>query len=485
MTIRRRTPTHVSQRYLADSPSQQFRFQAAEIARRDGVMVPSYATGDDAIKRDRDLMVRLNRDLFMNNAPYRAIINGMVGAVVGTDGVEFCPTADKETKDVLTSLWLDWTKYADFTRRQSFTGMERQIFTELLVVGEVLLVKRKSLKLQIVESERIKEVTTNDNGEITSVSVYDPNAKSGSVTISSENFIYLSLTERPSQVRGAGILWCCADIVSMLSYVLRKSARAWGMAANYAIAVEADSAPAWGEKMAEASTTDPETGETYETDDPLEGRSFSMEDCQIFLGRKGEKISTVSHNGIPNVQLGEHVLTYLRIISSVIGCDAATFVLSDYSKVNYSSSRAANVSLSKVVSRFQNQLGYTFYDRVGRWLIGSWGAMGIISNSEELLDTIAWIYPKPPIIDAKGEAQAAELELSLGLTTHNDLLLARNIDPSVYLAQRKQEILDAINTANEIKQETGVDVKWECLIGFPYSVTSSKEETKPEEKEND
>lgn len=485
MIPKTRMPSHIAQKYLADSPSQAFRFQAAEIARRDGVMVPNYANGDDAIKRDRELMVRLNRDLFMNNACYRAIVGGMVGVIVGDDGAEFSPEVDKPTKDILTKLWLQWTKYADFTGRNSFTTMERQIVQELLIVGEVLLLKRKGLKLQIVESERIKEVLTNENGEITEIVVTDPralNPSTGGVkSLKPSDFIYLSLTERPSQVRGAGILWCCADIVSMLSYILRKSARAWGMAANYAIAVEAAAAPEWGKQMAEANTVDAETGEDI-SDDPLEGRTFAMEDCQIFLGRQGEKISTISHNGIPNVQLGEHALTYLRIISSVIGCDAATFVLSDYSKVNYSSSRAANISLGKVVSRFQNMLAYTFYDRVGRWLIGSWGALGLVPNAVELLDTVAWIFPKPPIIDAKGEAEAAEKELALGLVTHNQLLLQRNTDPAVYLEQRKQEIIEAIRVANEITQETGEEIHWQTLVGMPQGKTEAAVKTESKEQ---
>jgi capsid protein len=453
------------------TPEQQFRFTAAEIARRDGVFVPAYATGEDAIKRDRELMVRLNRDQYMNSAPYRAIIMAFCGAVCGDDGIEFSPVAEPKTKILLQTLWTKWTNFADITGRGTFTDLERQIVTELAVVGEVLLVKRKGLALQIIESERIAAVLTDAQGAVTAVEVLDPAAEKGRITIKASDCIYVSLTDRPSQMRGAGILWSCCDVVSMLTYILRKSARAWGMAANYAIAIEADSAPEYAAMLAQQTQTDPETGEiiTPTETDPLDGRSFQMDDAQMFFGRKGEKISTISHNGVPNVMLSEHVLTYLRIISSVVGFDAATAILSDFSQTNYSSSRAANLALSKTVSRFQNKLTYCLYDRIGRWLIGSWGVMGLLpeADSTEILDSVNWICPKPQVIDAKGEAQANQLELQLGLTTHNDLLLARNKSPEQYLAQRSAEIVRAVETAKLISEATGETIQWQTLCGMP------------------
>ena len=459
------------------------RHMAAEIARREGVSIPAYESGDDAIKRDRELMVKISRDMFMNNAVYRSIISGLVTATIGEDGVEFKPNVAEPYKSYLQNKFNQWTRFADYSKRKSFTSIERHIATEMFVVGEILLVKRRSdMSLQLIETERIVNVNTDkSDGSLVSVDIKDSSKRSGLTTVKAEDCIYISLTDRPTQTRGCGILWSCLDVVQMLMFVLRSSAKAWGVASQYAVVVEKENANQVAAQLAAQQYTT-EEGEAPTEDEDLEGRYVTVDDVQTFFGKVGEKVTVVNQSGVPNTQLGEHVLTFLRIISSVIGCDAATFVLSDYSKVNYSSSKAANVALTRTIKRFQNELAYSLYDRVGRWLVGTWALTDevfIKADETLIVNSVSWIFPKPAIIDSKSENEAAAKELELGLNSHGDILLARNLDPETVLQKRKAEIIRAYQITEEIKTETNgaVVVPWEILVGAPVSVNKAPQDT--------
>lgn len=460
-----------------------FRYYAAEVARRECMTVPNYSDGEDAIKSDYNLMVRINRDLYQNNPVYRAIINGVCTAIVGEDGCEFSPKVQglitPEIKQAMQDLFLNWCKFADYSERFSFTEIERLVCTELLVVGSCLLYKANGTKLQLIEVERVKEILTDFAGRITGFVLFDKSKPEGVTTLDASDCIYVSNVDRPSQVRGTGLLWSVCDVCTMLMFILRRSAKAWAIASSYALAFEAENGSAVAAAMNNIAGSD---GEESDPDapvypkDPTEGRSACLDDVSMFFGKPGEKVSVVNHTGVPNVQLGEHVLTYLRIISSVIGVDAATFVQADFSRVTYASSRSANIAMSRVVRKFQNQLSYTFYRPTALWLLGSWRSnpATIIPDDVSVLNSINFIFPKPPIIDGKQEADANEKELALGLVTHNELLLSRNKDPQAYYQARVAEILEADRLVEEIRAKTNgrIILPWQTLCGLGSQKTA-------------
>ena len=312
-------------------------FKAAQIAMREGVVPSYFVWGDDAVKYDRHIMVPLARDMYQNNAIYAAIIDRLVTEVIGEDGVELKPTHRLQSvNEEIKAKWATWCEYADFEQEDDFTEIERRVFTEVLNVGEVLLYKRRAdHTLQIIESERIEDITYGERGEPESFRISTRGNEP--IDISADDTIFICLKKnRKSDGRGTGLLWNCMDVVHMLMHILRSSAKSWGVTAKIALAVTT----AGGSALVEALNRQSNGGATVDSDGDGEvdsaasiaSRFIDIPDGTVFFGKPGESVSAVPHNGVPNAARDQHVLTYLRIISSVCGFDAATVLLGDFSK---------------------------------------------------------------------------------------------------------------------------------------------------------
>lgn len=470
------------------SDATNLRYAAAEAYRRDGIFVPWASTGEQATKRDRNFMVRIARDQYQNNPITRAIINGLVSECIGSDGAELLPTVDDPAlKQDIKQVWDSFCSDCDYSDMDQFTDIERRMFTELLVVGEVLFIKRTGQrKLQMIESEAIRYVDVNDKGQTTAfyispdqnynynnISMMPGTNDAGGIRIPARQAIWLTLKERVSQVRGAGILWSVFDVVNMLSFVLRSSAKAWALLSRQGLIINRENAGELGYQMSSTAPPNPTNDDT--TPDSVQDRWVDFNDISVFFGKPGEKISAVDQSNIPNTQLGEHVLTFLRVISSVVGVDAATFVLQDWSKTSFSSSRAAHVSLTKWVKTYQNILTNRFYRPVARWLLGTAMDNGELpeERKNEILEQFTFVMPKPKMVDQEGEAKANQLEMNMGLTTYSKMCLERNMDPAQVLAHRKQEMIDAIIISQDIEKQTGVKVPYQAFCGLEISKSLS------------
>lgn len=420
----------------------QLSWRAAQIAIREKLTVRQDVFGDDSVKENRELMVALARDMYQNNALYSGIINRMVMEVIGNDGFELKPTGKRQAVNKgIVQQWLGWCEYADYEEDDDFTELERRIFAELLNVGEVLLVKiRSNQTLQIIETERIEKIEYKKNGAPESFVVSEKGGKQKS--ISADDAIFLCLKNcRKSQERGSGVLWSCMDIVHMLMFILRSSAKSWGVISKIAAVINKEEGSTLAAQMRRASNGESVEDDEEEDDSDVADRLYDLPEGFIFVGKQGENISPVSHAGVPNADIEKHIMIYLRIISAEIGFDAATVLLNDFTKTNYSSSRAARVALSKTVGRWQSLLRRRLYNRVYRWLAGGWIASGSVRGiTESALTEYEWIPPKPMIIDNKGEAEANEKELAIGVVTHDQLILERNGNPESIEDQRIAEI---------------------------------------------
>ena len=497
------------------SPTR-LRYEAAERYRADGISVPLSKNGATLIKKDRQYMVRINRDLQQNNPIYKSIINSLVTNVLGVDGASVIWHVDNETdKDWLKKQFKIFNRIADYTGRFSLTELERIILQELLVVGEVLLLKkRKSLQLQIIETERIKTVNSDNTGKIISFDI-EGGTNTEVVTVLAKDAIYIYNPERYSSNRGLGVLWSACDLINTESYILRSSAKAMGIASRHTVAIEKED----GEQqmanyneglagntppVADATGTDVETPTDWVAPDDYEypeDRIFDVEDTTMFIGKKGEKINLVNQNGVPNGKIGDHILTFSRIVASSVGIDAASAVLGDFSKYNYSSSKAAHIMMTATVKRIQSRLINQGYNKILRWLVGSWMANESLPlpKSDETLDSFEIILPIPSIVDEKGQAEAAQMTMELGISTHEEQLLARNKDRKAYLKARAEEFITAYQTVEYIKQQTdgNLIIPYQVLCGLPLTIaatvateqqddgdSSNDDNSKPSEKDN-
>ena len=458
-----------------------------------GGFIGSYKSGDIAVTNRADA-VKWNRHLFLNNAIHKALIQSLVSMVLGTDGVEVIVNADEQVKQDLSSVLAGFYRNADLTKINYFTELERLILTELLVAGEVLVLKvREKRALQIIETERIKEVILSDTtGEIVAFHIYDEKHEKGYIEIKKKNAIFLSLVDRPSQIRGVGILTPALDVIGLMGSVMSSSAAGMAVVSKHALIVKKRDAEETAAAMSYSYTgggeeDDDSEDEQDEIIDPV-GVS-DMGDALIFWSNDPDAdLHAVNHNGVPNDKLAEHLLTYCRVISSTCGLDAAAVILHDFSQYSYSSSKASSIGMRRTVNRIQNLLVHRLYRPVFNWIIGS-----EIANPDSpiedvtLLDKYECVLPVPPVADDKSASKNIQTELESGITTHEKVLAERNIDRKTFLSQRKDEIMSAIEVAKEIEEKTGMQVPYEIFCGAPLSKTAmaklneEDEERKPNE----
>lgn len=437
-------------------------FTAPAAMVRDGFSFPTYVSGDSAIS-NRKLALAASRHMYQNNALYASLINRLCDVITGPSGADLMvTTGEDDLNDMIETVFDQWAKRPEITGRFDWQQLQRIISRELFIAGECLLVKvRGQLKLQVIESERIKTANVDAVGQYTSFVVTDPAAQSGYTTVSAADCLFISAVLQPSQTRGTSPLWSCIDVINMVMSILRSSAKSWGLVSRLAFVIKKAAAGQLAFNESYSVTTDCDgdgTADVLQDDDDTNNileRFQNFGDGVIGNLEPGEDIAAIPHSGVPNSDLEKQLLIYLRVVSSTIGIDAATTLLNDWSKTNWSSSKAANEALSHVASTWQQLLFRQFHSRVFRWVIGS-----VAANEETALPDRPEIFEhrfigyKPSVLDEEKQAKSIQLMMSQGTLTHSEALLQRGIDRAEQLKRIKKEILDAVRDWSELQRQT-------------------------------
>lgn len=429
-----------------------YRIRGVEIAKRDGVRVPFYRTGDEAVLRDMDFALRIARDQYMNSQTYQAIINRLVVYILGVDGVEVrLNTDDQALRAKFNRLWSRWCRSPETTGRFTFTEFEKRMVVELLVSGVLLLVKCPGPKLQIIEREFIKKINTNEaTGEIVSFTVKLPGDKRPR-TIAAAKCIFVSSVQRYSQYWGTGVLWVSSPWIMLLEFVQNISGRAWGAAASHALTVNVADPVGW-RKNAASPGGPPGV--------------YDVNGIKYFVAQPGQTLAPVDQNKIPNSQFDAHCFTFLKYICAPTGTNPY-HLLNDYSQQTYAGDKSARLAKQSIVGSAQTQMKRV-YHKVLWWLAGGWMADGELSAAHAL-DVLEMIEPELPVItqsDPRQQAEADRAQLEIGTKTLPGILREQNQDPEEHRRERVRAITNAIDDAKEIERLTGVAVAWEPLAGI-------------------
>ncbi|MEN6336091.1 MAG: hypothetical protein ABFE01_17700, partial [Phycisphaerales bacterium] len=136
----------------------------------------------------------------------------------------------------------------------------------------------------------------------------------------------------------------------------------------------------------------------------------------------------------------------------------------DWSMANYSQSRAI---LEQAYQTFcEGQDGaedHQYQPMVEWWLPVLLKDAGVKAPKDEIV--VEWIRPSFPWIDQLKEAQAHGVKIDRCLTTHAHVLKELNLDREEVVAAVEQEVLDAIEVAENIKTKTGKEVDWRMFCG--------------------
>lgn len=462
-------------------------YRSVRVAAAEGRSYTAYP-GESHDERDRAKLVNQSRDFMRNNAIYKGMIERMVSYIVG-NGFELQVTgaADGTIKKV-EGLWRSWFAKPEVRNLLSGAEVSRMICRELLIAGDNAVLKTDKGLIQLFEAEQIDSTDTkkfpngirkDDYGRPMEFSLCPWQAhgldKRKANAVKAEDVLFLTNPERPSNIRGVPASQSSFAMLHRINDVCDSEAIAWQLLSRMAIAITRES----GEEKAYIESKDDPDKTTEDKEGDLATRLTELDYALIFHGKTGEGVAGIERN-IPGMNFSESLRMFLRLLGLPVGCPLE-LVLLDWTKSNYSQSRAVLEQAFENFLFWQYKLRDFFYGPLFEWKLGHWQSQdtGGIGKNNKLAAN--WIMPTFPWIDQLKEVQAYSEKVERGFTTHSQTCKSLKLDPDDVLEQREAEVRSAIERAQRIEKETGVLVPWQHFAGLkPPTQAPAVAEEKPQ-----
>ncbi|HET6499057.1 MAG TPA: phage portal protein [Coriobacteriia bacterium] len=391
------------------------------------------------------------------------------------------------TRDVETR-WHLWarSKEADSTGRLSLYGLTSLVFRTAFDDGELFPVLRYSadrgrmspLSIQLVDADAIQQppkirkgarivdgIELNEMGAEIAYHVLDAEtakytrvpkygAASGRLFM-----LHVGAPDRPGEVRAISRLAPIIHELQKLTDYQVAEIEAAVINASFAASIETDPEGDAGSVLQGVVERGSSQAETDAGDTRTAPPSFGwFNKPGIFLERlkKGQKL--VAHDTKrPNVNFEQFVKAWLRGLSASLGIPVEVLEMSF--NANYSASRASLILFWRTIEKMRAQLAEDFLNPVFEaWLGEEVAAARIMAPGWETpLFRAAWVNcdwigSPQPNIDPRAEADAAEKNIALGLTTRAREASALNGSDFADNVSRLKVENDALAAAQESLQ---------------------------------
>ena len=460
-------------------------YHAVRVSTREG-RSGTAASGDVHAKYDRAKLINLSREFFRDNAIYHGMISKAAEYIVGGGFGLQAKTSDPAWNSAAETIWREWWKRPEIRGVMSGTAVEEMVAREVLLCGDTGAIKTKDRGLlQLVEAEQLVGNEPNADGiekdaygrPLTFlVAPYRDRTgapiPSDAKRISAADFLFLTRPERPSSLRGVPPAQSAFSMIHRINDVCDAEAFAWQLLSRLAISITREGAAA-------IAFGDSETDDTKTVDADLASRIHQFDTGLVFHGEPGEKVEGIDRN-IPGKDFTASLTTFLRLLGLPLGLPLE-FILLDWTKSNYSQSRAILEQAQQSFGKWQTLLEMFFHRPAYEWRIARAIQDGELPKNAEW-NAHEWIMPRFPWIDQLKEAQAQGVKIERAFCTHGQVLKGEGLDREEVIAARELEIRDAIGRVQAIESETGVRVPWEYLAGLSPSVNAAKIEQPGDEK---
>lgn len=440
----------------------------------------SEGSGDYHLEYDRGRLIDQSRDFYRNNAIYKGMIDRAVSYIVGA-GFKLQIQGAKRTADQLEARWRQFQRRPEVRNLFSGADVADIICSELLLCGDATALKVKSAgekRIQLVEAEQVADrnkagtgISTTPEGRPKTFRIC-PWGRRGQVSVSAgqdwpaEKVLFVTSSRRSSQTRGEPALQAAFPMLHRINDACDSEAIAYQMISRFVLTVSRKD----GEQKAYTeSKVDPNSD--GDTSGEMAARLTELGYAIIFQGEPGDEVKGIDRN-IPSMNFGETIRMFLRLLGLPMGLPLELILL-DWSKANYSQSRAVLEQAYQNFLKIQQKLIASFFDPLARWICPE------LDERDNLHH--AWIAPTFPWIDQLKESQAQASKLDRCLTTHTAALKTQNLDRDEVIELRQREVAEAIAIAHEIKEKTGVDVPWQLFAG----VETQKAEARPPDADSD
>lgn len=466
-------------------------YRSVRVARRDGA-APSAGSGNYHERYDRVPSILQSREYFRDNAIYRGIVQRFAGYIVGPGFGLQARTADAVWNAEAERIWKRFWRRPEVRGTLSGRGLQKMVVQEMLLAGDVAILKTDRGLLKVVEAEQIAGplhqddgIERDDAGAATGYYVA-PYTKGGgpdvarAVKIPADAALFMVNPERPTSSRGMPPSQSAFGLLKRINDVCDSEAQAWQLLSRMAVSITRKEGP-----LAAFEESTPDTSKDAQAGD-VAPRVQIFDDVVIFNGEPGDEIKGVERN-VPGQNFTESLTTFLRLMGLPFGLPLE-FVMLDWTKSNYSQCRAILEQVGVTLGEWQDLLVEFFLSPVYEWVISRAIESGELRMSDEW-EAHDWIYPSFPWIDQEKEAKAHGLQVDRGFTTHASVVKAKGLDREELLIQIDREVRGAIAMAKKIEQETGVKVPFEWFCGrqpapvAPPAAAESSEEAPAESEE--
>lgn len=474
-------------------------YHAADVERKSGRALPRSGSPDTHTRPDRELLGRMARRFHRDNGIYQSIINRSMEAIFGEGWGLQVNTGVDDLDSEIERDFAKWAKKPEVRGLFDFDDCQKMAATAVFNDGDLGCVLTNRNKLQYVVSERItggrrQSAASRKGGRVEQgvemdrlgapiaywVAPYDQFgylSKAKAKRIKERDFLFLPALNEFDQTRGVPVLTSSFPMIHRIKDVCDSEAIAWQLLSRFALTISRDNGAAQAHLESES-----DSGGKDSPPDAAD-RVMDFDEAIIFNANNGESLRGIDRN-LPGANFSESVRMYLRLIGLPLGLPLEIMLL-DYSKMNYSSSRAALEQAYRMFRAWQR-----FFDKKHSTPIFEWWLLKRIEKGfyPSLLENLTvleegadltildfgvsheFIKPEFPWIDQLKEAQAWGARIDRGLATQSQALKSVGMDRDNWIIQREKEIESAIEAADRInKRHKDANVDWRAFAGVPVS----------------
>jgi lambda family phage portal protein len=464
-------------------------YRSARIATREGRSYISYS-GASHDERDRKNLIAQSRDFMRNNAIYKGMIERAVAYIVGNGFELQVNTGSNNIDKKIEGLWKDWFAKPEIRNLLSGGEVSRMVCREVMVAGDTSVLMTDKSIIQLFEAEQLDSrkkpftngIKTDEFGRPMEFRLCPWISNHISVSkgknVKAENVLYLVNPERPSQTRGVPASQASFPMLHRINDVCDSEAIAWQLLARLSVSITREQ----GDQQAYTESREDPNKATADLEGDLATRLTELDYALLFHGNPGEEVKGIERN-IPAKTFGDSVRMFLRLLGLPLGLPLEIILL-DWTKSNYSQSRAVLQQAYQMFLFWQAKMADFFFTPLFKWKVSVWQEQELFGKRNKI--KFDWIKETFPWIDQLKEAQAYATQVERGFTTHGRVCKSLGTDRAEVVERREIEVRDAIKRAKKIEEETGVEVPWQIFAGLKAAPDKAElAQTEEQEKESE
>ena len=419
---------------------------------------------EQTARGERDTLRARARWLSENNAIMHNIDNSILNNVIGNGITIQMRLKSNSRNQKIEDAFDRWARNPkiDVMATLNWYDMQRVILKNRMVDGEVfiyMLPEPTGLRLQLIEADALDQAAPGEGIERDEMGApiayyFKPIDKFGgystkSVRVPAEYVIHYFKKERPTQ--GRGVSDYRQAVLDIKNFSAFTTATVQGARARASIGYVVESDSALGSiGFPSGDAPDYDTGV---------GAIQNIGGVDVYYLRPGEAISKTAP-GSSDTEFNNFSEVVIRLIATARSV-SYELAFKDFSKTNYSSSRASLMQDYKAFDAEQESFINYVYERV----FNLWLEIEVLSgrlnlpimqyvNDPSKFSKKRYIFPKRTLIDPLKEALAFEKEVELNMLTQSELA-QRNGEDFEEIVQKKAEEI-------EILKKYGLYVPPEC-----------------------